>query len=435
MKQILSLITLIAVLFTSCSDDSDDDNRSSENELLKFEVEGVKTKIEDNTIYVYFEAVEKEFTYPIFLTVSENARAYFVKDNDNIQYAVSNGDTFNFSEGYNTLRVQAKDMSTQDYKIEIVQADGFSSMRIEIYGVWNGKPISIEGIVEGDIDEENKEVTFIVPFEYAQDFRRVMMFRTTYTGDKDYITVPNKNDFLNLSSFKEIYILDNVSQEMVKYSVVILNSDAFIKTIELPLANVFLKSSTAWIGNMSDYDYNKGLGRNDHIAFALENENIVNISPISITMTPNSTISPDENQSRDFTEDVKYMGTSESGVQHEIIVRVIKRKVLVSPYTGLQHVINGLNGTIEYVAISPIVSGVLVNTKTKEEYPMENFTNNGSSTSNPRATKASFVMKNVLPAGESATDMLYIPRVTLENGDITDVDIQFYSKMNRFDKN
>ena len=429
MKQVLSLITLITVLFTSCSDDSTDDNRSSsEKELLKFEVEGAKTKIVDNTIYVYFEAAEKEFTYPIFLTVSENARAYFVQDNDNSQYTVENGYLFNFSEGYNTLKVQAKDMSTQDYKIEIVQADGFNSMRIEIYAVWQGKPISIEGTIEGDIDEENKKVTFIVPFEYAQDIRRVMMFSTTYTGNKDYTTIPNKNDFLDLSSFKEIYILDNVSQEMVKYSVVILNSDAFIKTIELPLANVFLKSSTAWTGNMSDYDYNKGLGRNDHIVFALENENIVNISPISITMTSNSTISPDENQSRDFSKDVKYIGTSESGVQHEIIVRVIKRKVLVSPYTGLKRVENGLYGTLEYVAISPIVSGVLVNTQTKEEYPMENFTNIGSSTYYPGAIKASFMMKNVLPAGESMTDVLYIPRVTLENEDVTDVDIIFFSK-------
>ena len=80
------------------------------------------------------------------------------------------------------------------------------------------------------------------------------------------------------------------------------------------LLNSFVNSVSIWIGD----------NRYEHIVYALENENVKDIKPVSITKTPNSTLSPDENESRDFTNNIVYVGTSEAGSQYNIPVMVIK---------------------------------------------------------------------------------------------------------------
>lgn len=422
MKKFL-LLLFSCTLFISCSED-DSPSASSDKNLLEFRIlqEGITTEIKDRTVYIYFPSSQKEFSLSLEIKVSEKAKFEFIDEVSKANYLFTSGNKFDFGGEYSVLRVQAEDRTYQDYKLEIVQAEGFQSIRLEVYDTWDGKPIGSPIKIEGKIDDVNKQITFNVPMEYVSSFRRGAFLRTTYIGEKDYITVPNANDFWNFDLFKEIVIHDNKTGENLKYKVVILNTDAFIKEIELPLQNAFVKSASAW--QAWSFDYIEGLGRNDLLVFALENEKLTNIKPVNLKTTPNSTFTPDANTALDFTKDVEYIGTSQAGSQHKIKIRVIKRKVLAHPHIGLQKVNMGERGEIEYTSVSPIVGGSLVNRKTGEEYRFETFTNKGAVWNNPKATIASFVMKDKLP---NNANVYYIPRVTLENGDKVDVDIEFYA--------
>lgn len=423
MKKLL-LVLFSCTLFISCSKDDDSLPVSSAKDLLEFQVlqEGINTEIKDQKVYVYLPSSQKEFSLPLQIKVSEKAKFDLVNEANGTHYSFTSGSKFDFGGEPFFIRVQAEDKTYQDYKVEIIRAEGFQSIRLEVYDTWEGKPTGSPYKIEGKIDEVNKEITFNVPMEYATSLRRGTFLRTTYIGEKDYITVPNQNDFWDFDLFKEIIIHDNKTNENIKYKATILNTDAFIKEIELPLQNAFITSAAAW--QSWRFNYIEGLGRNDLLVFALENEKLTNIKPVNLKTSPNSTFTPDANTALDFTKDVEYTGTSQAGNQHKIKIRVIKRKVLTHPHTGIKKINLGVSGEIEYVSISPIVGGSLVNKETGVEYKIETFTNKGPAWYNPKVTAASFVLKDKLPNNQN---IYYIPRVTLENGDKVDIDEEFYT--------
>ena len=411
MKHFFSVFALCLIFFTSCGSKEEVYVPSSEKELLKFEVEGATTEIKDNIIYLSFGVKQKDFNLPVKFVTSE-------KSTINIHYNYK----LQLDAKDLIIKVQAEDSSIQEYTIQIILAEGLNSVRIETYSMWEGKTVNLYAVYEGDIDDTNKKITFKIPFEFVnQYFRYGSMLKTTYYGKKEFVTVPNENEFLDFNLFKEYYIIDLGNEESFKYEIVLLNTDAFIKEIELPLLNPFINSSTAWDASMTFFDYNKEMDRYGHIVFALENENIKDIKPISITKTHNSTLSPDENESRDFTNDVVYVGTSEAGNQYNITIRVIKQKVMANPDGNSNRLINK-KGEFDFVSISPIVSGVLVHSETKQTYEMESITINDSYYY-PKTKRATFVMKDDLPAKDFDN---YTPRFVLENGDVTDVNVRFY---------
>ena len=93
---------------------------------------------------------------------------------------------------------------------------------------------------------------------------------------------------------------------------------------------------------------------------------------------------------------------------------------MVSPYNALHHAINK-GGTFYFASISPIVSGLLA----KQTFEMESITTSDNY-SYPKAIVATFVMKDAMPV--NGISDIYTPIVTLENGDIVDVNVEFYVK-------
>ena len=214
MKHFFSVFTLCMIFFASCGSNEEIYTPSSEKELLKFEVEGATTEIKGNIIYLSFGVRQKKFNLLVNYVISE-------KSSINIYQ----GSILRLDAEDLRIRVQAEDSSIQEYTIQIILAEGLNSVRIETYSVWEGKPVDLYAVFEGDIDDANKIITFKIPFDFvSQYFRYGSMLKTTYNGKKEFVTVPNENEFLDFSLFEEYFIMDFENEDYDRYEVVLLNT-------------------------------------------------------------------------------------------------------------------------------------------------------------------------------------------------------------------
>ena len=156
-------------------------------------------------------------------------------------------------------------------------------------------------------------------------------------------------------------------------------------------------------------EYIVGLEEDDILFYTLKNQDLTNITPDYFKISDYASITPDSSLPQDFSEDVVYTVTSETGVSQTRKVRVVEKNILMSNATnGAFSLSYTTNFFRYYIATSPIVDVELVNVETGEILGSEIW-------QNYETEDGRFYLQMVADEmPESKTSFFY--RVTLEEG-------------------
>jgi len=407
---ILNLVFLLSVLsFSSCSN-SDNTTLSAENFITDFLVEGheVAFNKEENKVVIKVEpsSYDTRFKYQIVGLAPKASTSIPVEGEMSI---TSNSTSFT---------IYAENGDRRRIEIQIVQKDGIISANIvnsENYQVTNRlliKEDTIDILVDKDLIQSffplvSYTFTFTTtPGSYVKEITDVIVgadtpFTITYVrqdGSEKQYTVAFKNTRIRLSYF----VMPAVTFQTN------INYYPHIASLQ-----VNSRSSTT-----IPEKYTQGLEPLDHIFLTLETEKeaFKHVKPLILRTNYKSTISPGIDEARDFTQDVVYTITSESGTPKEIKIRTFFEKFITS--LPIQYISIEKNNRMmfRYYAISPIKEVKLINTKTAEVVKttvIDHTTLNETS-----------LYQLWLRVDQQAPDTVFDMEITLENNDVISKPIQ-----------
>ncbi len=308
MKRIQLLSVLFILIMTSCSDSEEAATLSSEKQIISFEITGYRTEIQGSKITIYVNPssdVQGKVT-PI-IEVSKNAN--FSMDFGNISI-----------ENEDKIIVTAEDGSTAEYITTPVFENGIKEINVLYTQEMDGETIT--GRYPGKINLNDKEITFDVSKEFLLQDNVISQIEFETIGEIS--TQPNNNDFIDLSLESISTTIDGTNTD---YTVRFLNIGKTLGQFYLDMTGFKTGGSPSRQAPESDRE---GLPSGNLIYYTLENQDLTNINVSTSFFPMGATISPSIDEPIDFTNDVTFTVTSESGHTDSFIVRVVKKKIFFS---------------------------------------------------------------------------------------------------------
>lgn len=391
------LMTLSLVVY-SCSSD-DDPELSSEKDILKFEIPDIKTEINGEKIFIYVEASHQDLHFTPKITISP--KAYL---NANLDSPLD----FTFEQKFSVI---AEDKSEKIYTTEVVRNEGLE--KVKLYFLRDGA-ISAYSYY-GKIDHEASTITFDYDKDFYDTNDHQPILEITTLGN--VTTTPQNKEYIS-RNLQEMKVVANGVEKT--YKTIFRNTKCEIQNIVLSVSTSSYSLGPYWLYP----EDNAGLNSQDKVIFALENEDVSNLVPVSLTLSVNASVSPSVTQARDFTTDVKYTVVSESGESQDVMIRVNKKKTIFS--NALQRgLYQGLSSTYtseSYLAISKVAEAYIVDVETNEKQKCE-ITQNFAT-----EAKDSYYMTMTMPVEDKK---IYNLEVVLENGDVVDTTKKYSVDFNR----
>lgn len=230
-----------------------------------------------------------------------------------------------------------------------------------IYGITNVL-LTVTGNIgfNTTIDNSNFLVTGDVSFLTIMS-RLPLVY--TVTPETGFLITPPNGTTIDVDAPGVIYAKapNNVVQT---YTLQIRNKDSFITGIQLQ------PTDFSFQGHMAYPEEKTGLSDTDIILRILTTENYTNVVPAAIHSSARSTLVPSASTARDFTNDVTYQVTSETGVQNQFIIRVLRHEILIPndfKTSGMSIPANGNSFSTTYRSVSDITAAKLIHATTGAE--------------------------------------------------------------------
>ncbi len=365
---------------------------SSEKDIENFTIEGIETSIlqSDKIININTSASQTDYLFSPKIIVSNKASISPASEilldfTNQIEYTVT-----------------AEDGSKKIYKTILNKKNGLENIKLRLES--NGVQTQI---YTGIINENDKKIFIDFPKSTINTWNYLTYLEINLLGE-NLSSIPETNNEINIESLEQIQVIQ--PEGTTTYSIDFRNTENFLSCFGLPIITNFPCAHTA--SNTYD-EYTNGLNNNDLVFFTLENQNITTISPNIFNVSTGATVVPSPDTVLDFTNDITYQVTSESGILKPYKIRVIKKKILLgNDWSPI--LFNGVSSSsssffLYYNAISKISEATLVNIDTNIEVPCQILGNDYIDPS----TETYIVLNydTQLNAGER-----YYLRVTLENG-------------------
>lgn len=366
---------------------------SSEKEILKFTVEGYKTEIKDGKLYIYGLSWQNKYGIPVVET-SEKA-------------TVSPIFTERFILSWITkFTVTAEDGSTKEYPVIYSQADGIEEIKLNFQ--YNGESrMKYVGI----FDEVAKTITIDYARTRNNEYEGVLEIKTV----GDATTNPKTGTPLE-KILESISVTTKSGTE--NYTLRIRNTDAYIGKLNLPV--VIGESRYASYVNKK---YTEGLGNLDLCVFTIDNQNLKNIKPSVFEYSDFATVSPSPTIAQDFSKDVEYTVTSQSGITNKIKIRTIHPKILVTNEINNSDYISysTVSSTFfeYYHAIGQVSKVEMVNTITKEVISCT------LSQQQEVTSEKNYYYMVIYTSKTPPKDDIFFMRVTFPDGSVVDTDARY----------
>lgn len=397
LKLKFTLLIGIFFIFFSCSS-SDDDASYWGKDILVFDVENADVKIEGNTILVNFSSQQSDFNLAPEITVSEGAKVF-----------PGSGTKVNFRNENVTFTVTAKDGTEKIYRVKMTQSDGLQAVKLCFFNANTSELIPFPGT----IDEENKTITIKVTKSLFSNSRYTPYVETSTVGKDKYKATPSAEDVIS-ENWDTYDLINETKQVSASYRVILLNTEAAIESINFPIEGYGIKYNL--VANCYP-KYTQGLRNTDYIVFTFDGQSLTSVIP-TMTYSQGATISPAIDVAQDFTKDVQFSITPESGDSPSLYtIRVVKKKLIISnDHDNRSYgIISGGQSIIRYNAISPIKGGSLFDVQTGEEIKIATAVN--------KPARIGYTLTATY--SKSLLSGTYRLRVTLENGDVVDADMLF----------
>jgi len=389
-SNILVLLLLLTLSGCSKEDEKPEVIKSEAKEITTFEIEGVTTEIDGDIIKIYAPASLDFYYWKPTINISEKAS---ISPVINVKVDFTNPILF---------RVYAEDGSFKLYTTELILLEGLQEIVLKL-GSKDGKQIAVDRYL-GKINELNNKIQIDYSGDAVERWESWELFPfLAIETTNDLETEPANNHFIDLSIKDHQLAIPGLDKI---YELSIQSSDNFIKGINLPIRREFISSNFA---RDAFPEYIVGLEEDDILFYTLKNQDLTNITPDYFKISDYASITPDSSLPQDFSEDVVYTVTSETGVSKTRKVRVVEKNILMSNATnGAFSLSYTTNFFRYYIATSPIVDVELVNVETGEILGSEIW-------QNYETEDGRFYLQMVADEmPESKTSFFY--RVTLEEG-------------------
>ncbi|QWX85157.1 hypothetical protein H0I23_05835 [Cellulophaga sp. HaHaR_3_176] len=312
-----NLAILLVLIFFGCSKDekSPEVIKSNAKEIISFVIEGIETQIEGNTIKIYTPPTLSNYNFQPSITISEKA---VISPTNSV---------FNF-ENEIVFKITAENGIVNSYSTQLIKIEGLQEV---ILSFKSDDDILYNGVdrIFGVIDEINKKIKIDYSGEIVKYWASRPSHHHPYLEIKtlgDVETSPSSNDYIDLSDKNQKLEIPSFNST---YELSIQNTDNLFFNINLPLIALghSTNSSTSYAHQVYP-EFTEGLSDNDILFFTLKNQDLSNLTPTFLEYSDYATITPDETMPQDFTKDVTYMITSETGVSNTQKVRVVEKSIL-----------------------------------------------------------------------------------------------------------
>ncbi|WP_298505074.1 hypothetical protein [uncultured Maribacter sp.] len=342
---------LLFFIFFICSCSNDDSEpvaiKSDSKEIIDFFIDGIDTEIDGNIIKIYVPASRELNRFLPQIKSSEKSEV-FPKLNIPIDFT----NPVNFV-------VKAEDASINNYTTELITLNGLESITMILKSDDGNTGVDK---FHGEIDELEEKIYIYYSSKSVNGFKRFDYFPyldIKMTNNEE--TIPTLNDIIDISNKNQKLYIPSLNKS---YDLIIKNEDNLIERIYLPLTTYGSFSQLA----SSAYDeFRVGLDDNDYIFHTLKNQDLTNLKPDSILISDYATITPDLSTPQDFSKDVTYTITSETGVEKTRKIRVIEKNIIFPNDTSnAGSVSNNTTWFDRYIATSKVIAITLVNRETNE---------------------------------------------------------------------
>lgn len=355
----VSVYVFVVSMF-SCSGDNEStdptpnppvESKSSAKSIVSFAVQGYETEVDEagRTITI---------TMPGFIDVKEVTPTVVVSEKATLSPA--SGTAIDISAEA-TYTVTAEDKSEQRYTIKVKYTYGLKEFKMIAggYQTTNGK-----------IDHVKKEIVLDAKFS---DIRSALLWRNTLvteiTMQNGETISPVSGSTIDLADPEDHYV--HVSPTLdVPYKVVIRNVDNTLRYFVLNEGAPIVYSGSNKDDLFPDDPSLAGLSSNAIVVPVLSTENVTNYTNVRIDISERATISPDRTAIKNFTNDVQYTITSETGAARVYTVRVVKKSLIIINeyhYYTPQISNDGSVFTEHYNSISEITGAKLISQEGKAD--------------------------------------------------------------------
>lgn len=357
------LAIILLGLAVSCKKDTNTDapEKSAGKQLLSFKIDSIAGQINESSHTVTIQvpyATDLAHAKPV-VTVSEKATVSPVSGAEvNLGSAV-------------TYKVTAEDGSVQSYTVVASKGQNTEAKILE----FKVNATAMTGdYYTGKIDEATQTIIVGVPVTRVN---RAKLPFTVKLSDGATIT-PAATDILDFTTAVTFKVKAQSGAEQ-QYTVKVLNNETrmYFETSlvsELGVDGGYRGSFTQETGRSSAYAADTaGIGTPLYVLFAvLETENVSGMAMQKINLPAGAAISPAADVPQNFTKDVIYTLTTETGEKVQCTVRMLKRKiVLPNEFNfGASFVLEtgGKNSSTSFVSASNVTQVWLVNTASNTTY-------------------------------------------------------------------
>lgn len=335
-------VIFILALLLSFSCKKDKEEPSKENEILSFSIGNRKATIKGTEVFLSLPYNYSIKSLSPSITLSKNARVSPVP-----------GLAQNFTEPV-LYTVTAEDGSIQVYTVtvEVVSNSKNDILKFELAKGYDK--------FVGIIDTTQPVIKIPIPF-YLKGTKNFIT--NIQISDSATINPPADSEFQFDGKPKEYNVTAQNGDEKT-YTVYLQNSDNYVSSFTFP-------GLTEYASFSNDLQVT--------IVPILSNVDVSNLCP-SITIPENATITPANGACGDFSKDVVYTVTSESGYAEKYVIRLEKRTIIIQ-YEDVDVYYSLYNGyfsfgyraicSIDSAQLIKVASGQVVSCNVKSEEKQE----------------------------------------------------------------
>lgn len=310
---------LFLMIITACKKDGESGSGSSEKKILTFKVDSISGVIDEanHTININLTSNYSLNAVPATITISENATV-----SPALKVTIDLTKPFIYT-------VKAENGSTVNYtvtgKIGVNNQAGILSFKVTTIEDKNPS-------AEVTIDSVNNKV-FIDMYIFEKTDRKV---KTNVQLSYGATSVPGPNDIVDFSNPVH-YVVKAENGSIREYDVMIRNVRNYLDSLVLPVHGVeygkylepYALNSGGLLLRFIPQDFMGMAGEGYVMFYALESDDLFLRRPYKAVISPDATVSPSFDLLTDYTKDVVYKISSQSGAVKNYRVRVIRNKVIM----------------------------------------------------------------------------------------------------------
>ncbi|SFD54225.1 protein of unknown function [Chitinophaga sp. CF118] len=318
-KCIIPVLFVMSIAACKKDNNGSDNAASSEKKILTFKVDSINGVIDEttHTINISLPTYYSLSAVPATMTISDRATI-----SPGIKLTLDLTKTVTFT-------VKAEDKSTVNYTVigKTGMNDQNNIISFKLYGMQGGDPLekvtidSIKNQIIVDMSVFGDAITMKTDI-------RLPYGATSIPGPKDTV------DFTNPVH----YIVKAENGSTREYEVKVRNKENRLDSLFLPVHGLeygkylepYALGSYLILTRFIPQDFYGNL-KNDGYAlfYALESDDLYLQKPFKAVMSKNATATPTFNMLADYSKDVVYKITSETGAERNYTVRVIRNKVIM----------------------------------------------------------------------------------------------------------